>query len=367
MASVARAVVIGGGPAGCSCAVHLRREGWEVALVESRGFPRVKVCGEFISPAATGVLESLVPAEELVRLGARRVEEFVLEAVVRGEERRVSWRMPRGAWVLGRGALDGALVRAARGAGAEVVQPGLVRGVRCAAEGVEVDVEEGGAARTLSADIVVHADGSGRHDGAGSVAQRRGVVGMKTHLRLPRERAVEGLRMRAGRGAYTGLVGVEDGLTTVALVARRELLAEVKGDGDALLASLWPAYRAEWRECEWLSCGVAGSGFVRSGHARSFRAGNAAGAVEPVGGEGIGLGLWSGSALASALREGDLRRAQRVYERAYRARLRWRRPACLLAAKVLERERLVGALWGVLERRRVRGAVIGRWYAMTGK
>ena len=67
---------------------------------------------------------------------------------------------------------------------------------------------------------------------------------------------------------------------------------------------------------------------------------------------GLAMALWSGAALAGALREVEPARAQRVYERAYRARLRWRRPACLLAAMALERPRVVRAVWPLMERRR---------------
>src|SRR4028118_1051457 len=43
-------VVVGGGPAGTSAAVHLAMRGARVLLVERERFPRAKLCGEFISP-----------------------------------------------------------------------------------------------------------------------------------------------------------------------------------------------------------------------------------------------------------------------------------------------------------------------------
>jgi flavin-dependent dehydrogenase len=279
--------------------------------------------------------------------------------------------------VLSRATLDAALLQAAREAGAEVLQPVRVRGIDHDGERVIASLD-GGA--TIEADIVVHADGSGRLDGsaAGVAARvtpaREGVLGRKCHVRLPGDRQVCGLRMRSAAGAYVGMVGVEDGMSTVALVARRELIARFDGDADAMLAHLWPGYEARWRCSPWLACGVAGSGYIAGSHARSFRAGNAAAAVEPVGGEGIGLALWSGAVLGrllpaagEPLDASSLAMAQGGMARAYRARVRARRPACRLAAELLMRPWLLRGLWPMLAIPGLRSALIGPWYAATGK
>lgn len=52
-------IVIGGGPAGSASALFLARSGHKVALLDQATFPRDKVCGEFISPAADAILENL--------------------------------------------------------------------------------------------------------------------------------------------------------------------------------------------------------------------------------------------------------------------------------------------------------------------
>ncbi|MCH8312923.1 MAG: NAD(P)/FAD-dependent oxidoreductase [Nitrospinae bacterium] len=52
-------IVIGGGPAGSASAIFLSHFGYKVALLDQATFPRDKVCGEFISPAADVILERL--------------------------------------------------------------------------------------------------------------------------------------------------------------------------------------------------------------------------------------------------------------------------------------------------------------------
>jgi menaquinone-9 beta-reductase len=51
------AFVIGGGPAGSTCAWQLRRRGLDVAVLDRRSFPRDKVCAGWITPAVVEALE----------------------------------------------------------------------------------------------------------------------------------------------------------------------------------------------------------------------------------------------------------------------------------------------------------------------
>ncbi|MDP9269295.1 MAG: FAD-dependent oxidoreductase [Acidobacteriota bacterium] len=64
-------IVIGGGPAGTAAAITAARAEKRVLLLERGHLPRHKVCGEFISPEATGLLRDLLgPEEERVLTGA---------------------------------------------------------------------------------------------------------------------------------------------------------------------------------------------------------------------------------------------------------------------------------------------------------
>lgn len=358
-------VIIGGGPAGASAAIGLAHAGWRTTLLEARAFPRVKVCGEFISPAATDILESIIPPDALRAVGARMVDQLIFEL----GPRTARWRMPRPAWALSRHALDEAMLSRAAQAGVRVLQPASVLSVEHQTDQVRVRGSQG---EDLQADLVIHADGCGRHDPAGPTPARPGVLGHKCHLRIPG--GLEGLHMRSAKGAYVGLVEVEQGLATCALVARRELIARHAGDADAMLKSLWPAYQPAWRTAAgelgaWLACPVGASRYIEPGHPRSLRIGNAAAAVEPVGGEGIGMALWAGTTLAGLLGPGSadsatIAQVRRAFGAAYRARLRFRIPACRLAAEVLMRPRLAGLLWPLLW---APGLSIQPWYALTGK
>ena len=50
------AIVVGGGPAGSTCAWQLRRAGLDVAVIDKRDFPRDKVCAGWVTPAVVETL-----------------------------------------------------------------------------------------------------------------------------------------------------------------------------------------------------------------------------------------------------------------------------------------------------------------------
>jgi menaquinone-9 beta-reductase len=50
-------LIVGGGPAGSSCAWKLRHAGLDVAILDKQVFPRDKVCGGWITPAVLAELE----------------------------------------------------------------------------------------------------------------------------------------------------------------------------------------------------------------------------------------------------------------------------------------------------------------------
>lgn len=55
-------LIVGGGPAGSTCAWLLRRAGWNVIVIDRARFPRDKVCGGWLTPAVFPLLD-LDPAE----------------------------------------------------------------------------------------------------------------------------------------------------------------------------------------------------------------------------------------------------------------------------------------------------------------
>ena len=59
------ALIVGGGPAGSSCARQLRLHGMDVVVMDKAIFPREKVCAGWITPAVVEALQ--LDAEDYAR------------------------------------------------------------------------------------------------------------------------------------------------------------------------------------------------------------------------------------------------------------------------------------------------------------
>src|SRR4051794_36007191 len=74
------AVVVGGGPAGTSAAIHLALQGARVLLAEQKKFPRPKLCGEFISPECLEHFERLGVIDRMIEAHGAPISETIFYA-----------------------------------------------------------------------------------------------------------------------------------------------------------------------------------------------------------------------------------------------------------------------------------------------
>jgi menaquinone-9 beta-reductase len=126
------AIIIGGGPAGSSAAIHLAARGARVLLAEQKRFPREKLCGEFISPECLGHFARLGVLERMNEAGGSRVAQTIFYAPSgRGLAVPSAWfgGGEGGALGLSRAEMDARLLARARDAGVHVVEDAPLAGV----------------------------------------------------------------------------------------------------------------------------------------------------------------------------------------------------------------------------------------------
>lgn len=109
-------IIIGGGLAGLTCALHLSRFSIDVTIVEKDSFPRHKVCGEYISNEVLPYLRSL--GVDPFDLGAKKIDRFELSSV-RGSSLRA--KLPLGGFSLSRYTLDNYMYMLAMDAGVRYI------------------------------------------------------------------------------------------------------------------------------------------------------------------------------------------------------------------------------------------------------
>ena len=67
-------LIVGGGLAGLSSAIHLAKSNLKVLVIEKNSFPKHKVCGEYISNEVLPYLEFL--GIDVFQLGATKISKF---------------------------------------------------------------------------------------------------------------------------------------------------------------------------------------------------------------------------------------------------------------------------------------------------
>jgi menaquinone-9 beta-reductase len=304
--------VIGAGPAGSVAALVLARAGARVALVDKAEFPRDKACGDLVGPRGVQVLDDLS-----VRLaGAEPVGDMRVVGPTGRSVRlpcRAGRTYPGHGVALARAALDDTLRSAALDAGS--VACTARAGAPLFDQGRLAGFELSNGAR-LRADVVIGADGATSRvaAAAGLVDGRRALWGfalrsyLDTSVDLPTIVLWEEARWRGfpgygwifpGPGGRANLgvgVGVL-GDRTAAGHAGRSLGAFVgllHRFGLLDHAARLPAERLGG----WLKMGMVGTIPARG---RVLLAGDAAGLVNPLQGEGISEALASGRAAAEAV------------------------------------------------------------------
>jgi geranylgeranyl reductase family protein len=292
-------IIVGAGPAGSIAALTLARAGANVRVVDRARFPRDKLCGDTVNPGSLALLDRVGLGADVRRRGIP-----VRGMMVTGpNSARVVADYPAGisGVALTRRVLDQVLIDAAIAAGAEfddgvgvvrpiVAQDGGVAGVAVRCAGAEYD---------LRARLVIAADGRGSRMGS--------LLGLSAFGRRPRRWAfgayyegVESLsargEMHVRAGEYIGVAPLADGIANVCVV--RELQRESGAEtlaravaGDALLRGRFAQAR---RVSDIAVLGPLAVDAHAAGRPGLLLAGDAAGFVDPMTGDGLRFALRGG-------------------------------------------------------------------------
>ncbi|NAS30593.1 FAD-dependent oxidoreductase [Flavobacteriaceae bacterium R38] len=110
-------LIIGGGLAGLTSAIHLSKNGIKVTLIEKSSYPRHKVCGEYVSNEIIPYLDSLgAPPEKLY---PKKIDKFLFSS---SNGRTLTSDLPVGGFGVSRYALDSYLYSIAKENGCEIIK-----------------------------------------------------------------------------------------------------------------------------------------------------------------------------------------------------------------------------------------------------
>ncbi|MBI3311953.1 MAG: NAD(P)/FAD-dependent oxidoreductase [Candidatus Omnitrophica bacterium] len=291
-------LVIGAGPAGSLTAREAARKGLKVLLVDKSGFPRRKVCGSCINPAALSILEEAGLGDLPRRLGGVPLRNIRL-----GSNGREAVLPLQGGVVLSRSAFDAALVQEAETAGARFL-PHTRATVRSAeGEARLVFLTCGSKEYGLRAKTIVAATGL-----SGVAAGPASRIGLGTVLDSSNRFYEPGtIYMACGRRGYAGLVRLENGSLDIAAAVEAGFLRAAGSPAQAVELLLKEAgfpLPGELSEADWAGTPPLNQRSASLAQERLFRIGDAAGYVEPFTGEGIGWALASAAAVVPLIEQG---------------------------------------------------------------
>jgi geranylgeranyl reductase family protein len=286
-------VVVGGGPAGAAAALAAVRTGARVLVLDRADFPRDKVCGDAVAPEAFDVLAELGVATGPLTDGYPPVPRLALRSPGGASVERAT---ARPSYVIPREVLDARLLSAALRAGAGFRRH-LVRRVEQGADGVVVDGE-------LQAGVLIGADG------AESVVRR--ALGLGAHRPGRLAVAIRGYAPATTTGtqllvtttqrwpAYAWSFPIGDGRANVGygeLVSRGANRAQLVEGLHRLLPDADPDHLRAHRL-------PLSTGRPRQPDGRVLLAGDAAGLINPLTGEGIFYAVLSGALAGRASSHG---------------------------------------------------------------
>jgi flavin-dependent dehydrogenase len=303
------ALVIGAGPAGSAAALTLARAGARVRLLDRAVFPRNKLCGDTLNPGALSIVDRLGVGDDV-----RACALPITGMTVTGPGAEVSADYPDGlrGMSLTRRCLDQLLLHAASDAGVcietgvgvsePVIEKDRIVGVRLACRGGEV----------LRAPVVIAADGRGSRLAARvnlssyASAPRRWAFG--AYFSNVRRMSARG-EMHIRRGAYIGVAPLPGGLTNVSVVldgparaghyghAGQQTIVRRALAADAVLCD---RFAAATQVSPVTVLGPLAVNARAAGCPGLLLAGDAAGFVDPMTGDGLRFALRGGELAAHA-------------------------------------------------------------------
>jgi menaquinone-9 beta-reductase len=304
------AAIVGGGPAGCSAAITLAMSGVRVVLFEAKTYPHHKVCGEFLSPECIHALDALGVTPALRAAGPVLIETVRITA-----PDGTAWRgrFPGAALGISRSLFDATLAGHACALGVEVREATTVTTVRGdLRDGFELELRTATGRAQVQARTVIAAHGKrGILDRALKrrfLDQPQPFVALKNHFHGPP--LPNHIDLHTFPGGYCGMSEIEGGAANVCLLAHQSVFQDGPNGPAEVGAFLEWMQRQNPRLGEWLCqaepvherwLSIGQVPFIRKRAVVDdiLMAGDAAGLIVPLAGDGIAMALVGGRLAAA--------------------------------------------------------------------
>ena len=293
--------IIGGGLAGLSLSIDLRKRGFSVVVIEKGNYPRHKVCGEYISMESHEYLYRLCPS--LSQFSLPIITNFKLSSTGKTEFQA---KLDLGGFGISRYLLEELLYK-------EATKLGVVFLLKCKALDIDYDKNDTTyRIKTISGDVTAKlvCNSTGRKSNFETKERETNVtgtnyVGIKYHVKIDRDPSF--VEIHNFPGGYCGISGIEENKTCLCYIVNSKNLKLVDNSiidlekkflyQNSNLKRIFSS--AEFLFKEPLT--ISGINFKTKAavNETTFYLGDSAGMIAPVTGNGMSMALRSASVFAA--------------------------------------------------------------------
>lgn len=309
-------IVVGGGLAGLISSICLQRSGVNTLLIEKKSYPFHRVCGEYISNEVKPFLENMKLFPE--HLNPSTLSRFKLSDI-KGNLAEVN--LPLGGFGISRFQLDEFLYQKALDAGVQVKTKTEVSDIKFIENQFTVSLKTG---EILTSAFVINAYGKrsklDKTFDRNFIKKKSPFLGVKYHARIDFPKDVIGL-YNFKRG-YCGVSHIEDDKVNICYLSRRENLKGHGGIAEMEQAILYqnPILKDIFENAEMLFQKPEVINEISFEQKKSVEnhmlmAGDTAGLITPLCGNGMAMAIHSGYLASSSIKkfyEGKLKDRQEV-------------------------------------------------------
>ncbi|GAB3938136.1 NAD(P)/FAD-dependent oxidoreductase [Larkinella terrae] len=307
-------IIIGGGLAGLVSGLELARAGHPVTIIERKTYPFHKVCGEYVSNEVRPYIESL--GVDLRNLGATHIDRFQFTSP---SGRLLETPLDMGGFGLSRYRFDYTLYQLAQSAGVRFLLGKQAENVTFQSDQFSVELNDGQA---LTSCLVIGAFGKrskiDKQLNRTFMQKPSPYLGVKYHIRI--NAPADTIALHNFRNGYCGLSSIEDGKFCLCYLTTRENLRPYGNIPAMEQAVLFqnPHLKHIYENAEFLYekpevINEFSFAPKRAVEQHVLMAGDSAGLITPLCGNGMALAIHSGklvSELASSFLTGKITREQ---------------------------------------------------------
>src|ERR1700752_55763 len=213
--------IIGGGLAGLSLSIDLKKRGYSIIVIEKGNYPRNKVCGEYISMESYQYLKSICP--ELEKLDLPKIHKFELSSTGKHEFKTT---LDLGGFGISRYLLENLLFIEAKNKGVVFMLNNKASSIHFN-ENVELHTITTNKS-TITTNLVCNATGRKSNFETKDKPKKQlatNYVGVKYHIKINKDEDL--IKIHNFPGGYCGTSKIEDGKSCLCYIVNSKNLNSV--------------------------------------------------------------------------------------------------------------------------------------------